>query len=139
MISFIGLFSTNYPFPDEVPVPSPEDLDTLPPRFRSIASQELPPNEDDGFYLNQLMRERRPLSSFSLFRLAQQERRVAEAISKPFIFTQWLCLTFKIKSMELKIGVKSKVKQFKSKSERKRLKRAIKQKVLSLFTPFNSG
>lgn len=83
MISLAGLFSSNDPYPDEVPVPSDEVLAKLPPQLRAVVDQSLPPNPNhESHYICQMQRDRKPVQPLSLFHLAQVERKFAEWASR---------------------------------------------------------
>ena len=81
MISFIGLFSSSFEFPDNVPVPDEATLAKLPPKFRAVVDQSMPVS-DEPSYIQELQTLRHKVGFLDLFHLAQLERRYAERASK---------------------------------------------------------
>ena len=81
MVVLIGAFPTEVPFPDKVVPPSPEILAQLPPHLRSAASCQLPPNTSKDTILYRMHRDRLPIGTMSLWRFAQVERKLADALS----------------------------------------------------------
>jgi putative 2OG-Fe(II) oxygenase len=82
MISMIGAFPTDFPYPDAVPPPSDAVLASLPPNVRAAAGQTLPANKSPNGILHRLSHKERKPPFLSLLHLAQLERKLAEKYLK---------------------------------------------------------
>lgn len=81
MVVLIGAFPTDYEFPDRVVPPSEEILSKLPPTVAQVASCRLPANPPKSTILRRMLERRQKTGLFSLWRLAQIERKLFEAVS----------------------------------------------------------
>lgn len=87
IVVLIGAFPTDYEFPDAVTPPDSDILGKLPPTFSSVASCKLPPNQNTSTILKRMIAKRQPTGLFTLWRLAQVERRIYEIFSFVFVMT----------------------------------------------------
>jgi hypothetical protein len=82
MISMIGGFPTDFPYPDEVIPPSDDVLASLPPAVKAAAAQTMPVNTNPNGILHRLSHKNRKPPFLSLLHLAQLERKFAEKYLK---------------------------------------------------------
>lgn len=85
MVVLIGAFPTEFPYPDEVPLPTAEVRAALPPRVAEALRQDQLPNADRTSYLHQLLAERARRPEPLLFRLARYERAFADVVSSAVV------------------------------------------------------
>lgn len=86
MVVLIGAFPTEYNFPDKVVPPPSEVLDRLPPKLKEVASCKLPPNNVEDTILRRIIKKRQSTGMMTLWRFAQIERKIINAISLPYAF-----------------------------------------------------
>jgi hypothetical protein len=95
VVVFIGLFPTEFDFPDEVCLPPAAVLAKLPPTLREAVRQKAPRNADRGTLMHWMLRQQQSAPLPALFRLARLERRFAEIVLSPVLLLLWLRRTLK--------------------------------------------
>ncbi len=88
-VLFLGLFPTEFPFPDDVKLPPEDVLATLPPRFRRAVEHDQPINERRDSLAHWVLAHQTPAAWFSLFQLAKWERRVFDVLALPLTLARW--------------------------------------------------
>lgn len=82
-VLFLGVFPTEFPFPDDVRVPPPAILDRLPPRFRRAVRHDQPVNERRDTLTHWILANQKPADWFGPFHLAHIERRAVLPLVLP--------------------------------------------------------
>ena len=87
MVALLGAFPTEFPYPDSVKMPPAEVLNRLPPAIQAVVRQDQPPNSDTDTIIHEVLRNRRAPEYPDPFYLARLERRSADLLSAPVLFT----------------------------------------------------
>lgn len=83
MISFMGAFATDFPFPDDWQPPSEDVLNILPPTLqKSLRHKDLPVNQNQNTIVHWMYRNRYQTSPIGLFALAKLERDLTAKLFK---------------------------------------------------------
>ncbi len=82
-VLFLGLFPTEFPFPDDVRLPPADVSATLPPRLRRAVRHDQPANDDRTTLAHWVLANQRPVGRLDLFHLVKLERRILEVVAWP--------------------------------------------------------
>lgn len=88
-VLFLGLFPTEFPFPDDVKLPPASVLAALPPRFRQAVRHDQPINEGRDTLVHWVLANQQPVRWFDLFHLVKLERRVLDVVALPVKAALW--------------------------------------------------
>ena len=85
MVALLGAFPTEFPYPDKVPMPPAEVLEKIPKAIQEVVRQDQPANASRDTVIHEML-DARPKPQFrDPFYMARLERKVADALSYPYI------------------------------------------------------
>jgi putative 2OG-Fe(II) oxygenase len=85
MVALLGAFPTEFPYPDKVPLPSPEVLAALPSAIQEVVRQDQPPNASRDTVIHEMLARRPQARPGDPFYMARVERRLADALSLGYV------------------------------------------------------
>ncbi|MGC3966256.1 MAG: phytanoyl-CoA dioxygenase family protein [Pirellulales bacterium] len=94
-VLFLGLFPTEFPFPDDVKLPPAEVLATLPPRFRQAVRHDQPVNQGRDSLAHWVLDNQQPVRWFDLFHLVRLERRLFDVLALPLTLARLMARKLK--------------------------------------------